>query len=171
MIQSVFSREFREQCLFRFRENYPRIEKCLNDLNDEQVWRRPNESSNSIANLILHLSGNIRQYIISSLGENPDVRERDQEFSSRNNYSKEELLDILRNTCKEAEEVMENCSESEFLRMRTVQGFDLTGVGIMIHVIEHFSYHTGQIAFYTKELLDQDLAFYGDMDLTVKNES
>ena len=54
--------------------------------------------------------------------------------------------------------------------MRSVQGFNFSGIGILVHVVEHLSYHTGQIAFYTKQLKNEQLGFYGDIDLNVKNE-
>lgn len=162
--------EFAEQIIFRLEENTPRIAKCLAELSEEEVWQRPNASSNSVGNLILHLCGNITQYIHSSLGRQADIRQRDTEFSARNSHSKQELLGQLELTIAVAVKIIQETPTAEWLRPRQVQGFDLSGIGIAIHVAEHYSYHTGQIAFWTKLLKDKDLKFYGDMDLNVLNE-
>ena len=166
----MFATEFRSQSIIRLNENTPRIEKCLALLSEEQVWQRPNNSSNSIANLILHLCGNITQYAISSLGQQLDIRQRNLEFSTAEGYNKTALVTKLQSTVAQASQVIEACPETELLRLRNVQGFELTGMGIIIHVVEHYSYHTGQVALWTKLLRDQDLGFYAGMDLEVGNE-
>ena len=60
--------------------------------------------------------------------------------------------------------------DDEMMRVRNVQGFTYTGMANIIHTIEHYSYHTGQIAFLTKLLKNKDLGFYGNMDLNIKNQ-
>lgn len=162
--------EFAEQIILRMEENTPRIEKCLAELTEAEVWQRPNDASNSIGNLILHLCGNITQYAISSLGNSADVRDRNAEFAATGGLSKTELLEKLSWTLREAVEVIRLASREEMLRVRTVQGFRMSGIGIAIHVCEHYSYHTGQIAFWTKILKNRDLGFYAGLDLTVKND-
>jgi uncharacterized damage-inducible protein DinB len=112
----------------------------------------------------------MRQYAISSLGNMKDVRERDKEFSTDGGYSRSELLDKLRNTLEEAKSIIQSTTETELLRKRKVQGYTHSGIGIIIHVTEHYSYHTGQIVFWTKLLKDKDLGFYAGIDLNVKNE-
>lgn len=147
--------------------NPPRIENCLNRLTEEQVWQKPNEVSNSIGNLILHLCGNITQYVIAGLGGAPDQRERNLEFSVNETYSKKALLEKFNQTTKASTLVLQKTEEAEFLRTRKVQGFDMTGVGIAIHVTEHYSYHVGQIALLTKLMVAEDLGFYANLDLDV----
>ncbi len=171
MIQSTFEQEFIEQSIFRLSENTPKIEKCLSILSEEEVWKRPNDSSNSIGNLILHLCGNITQYIISSMGGNEDIREREQEFSTQGGFTKKMLLDNLKSTIDEAIEVLNNLKETDLLKIRSVQGFEYTGMASVIQVVEHYSYHTGQIIFWTKLLKDMDLGFYASIDLNKKNKS
>lgn len=151
-------------------ENLPRIQKCLNELTEEQIWQRPNASSNSMGNLVLHLCGNIRQYVISSLGRQPDVRVRDEEFAAQGGYSRQELWDKLEETLQTAFHVIRNASDEEMMRVRSVQGFQQSGLAICLHVCEHLSYHTGQMAFWVKLLKDKDLAFYGNLNLNAKNE-
>ena len=161
--------EIINQSIHRIELNVPRIGKCVNELSDEEVWKKPNESSNSAGNLILHICGNMTQYIISSLGHNEDKRKRDEEFAATGGISKVELLEKLSATAKQAVEVLRNTNENELLRLRKVQGFDISGIAIIVHVVEHFSYHTGQIVFWTKMLKDKDLGFYKGMDLNKKN--
>ena len=166
-----FSKEFIEQSIIRMEENNERIQKCLAMLSEEEVWQKPNPSSNSVGNLILHLCGNITQWIIASLGKIEDKRQRDLEFSTTGGFSKAELLDKILNTVAEANQTIRNLSEAELLEKKEVQGFDYSGIGIIIHVVEHYSYHAAQIAFWTKLLKDKDLGFYEGQDLNVKNKN
>lgn len=166
-----FSAEFKAQSIAYLEANTPRIEKCLAQLSEAEIWQRSNEASNSVGNLILHLCGNITQYILSSLGGQPDQRRRDAEFAAEGGLNKQALWEKLSATTREAAHVIAQATESELLRVRSVQGFQLSGVGIVVHVVEHYSYHTGQIAFWTKELKNKDLGFYADMDLNAKNDA
>jgi len=127
-------------------------------------------NTNSIGNLILHLCGNITQYAHASLGNEKDERLRDLEFSTQGGFSKKELLEKITSVTEKAIQIIDNISEEELLRKRKVQGFDYTGISIIIHITEHFSYHVGQIAFFTKLLCDKDLGFYEDFDLNILNE-
>lgn len=162
--------EFSQQAIFRMNEFTPRIQKCLEDLSEEEVWQKPNSSSNSVANLILHLCGNITQYIISSLGQQPDQRQRNAEFEAQGGLNKAELINQLQATVEKANEIIAQQRPESLLKVRSVQGFQFSGIGIIMHVVEHYSYHTGQIAFWTKYLKNKDLGFYADMDLNAKNE-
>lgn len=164
-----FIKEFIEHSIYRVELNTPRINKCLKLLSEKDVWKRPNDQSNSIGNLILHLCGNIRQYIISSLGKSEDFRERDLEFTAEGGLTKSELQGKLEDTVGAAVNVIRNASIEELLRVRLVQGFDYSGVGVIIHVTEHYSYHTGQIAFWTKVITGSDLGFYSNVDLNIRN--
>jgi len=168
MTHSV-SREFIEQSIHYIELNTPRIEKCLKSLTEEEVWHQPNESTNSIGTLILHLCGNITQYIISSIGGKADNRERDKEFATKGGFTKAELFQKLQDTIDTAVSVIKDCSENELLKVRTVQGFSLSGIGIIVHVTEHYSYHTGQIALITKLITNKDLGFYAGLNLNTLN--
>lgn len=161
--------EFISQSIFRMEESTQRIGRCLELLPEEAIWKRPNEASNSIGNLLLHLCGNIRQYAVSSLSGMDDIRVRDAEFAAKEGYSKAELLGKLTQTVDEAKKSIIQMTPDELLRVRSVQGFALSGIGIIIHVTEHYSYHTGQIAFWTKILQEEALGFYAGVDLNVKN--
>ena len=166
-----FIKEFIAQVTHRIDENVQKLTKCLNELEESEIWKRPNQNSNSVGNIILHLCGNIRQYAISSLGHSKDVRERDREFLAEGGFSKTDLMQKFLSTIDEAKNIIQNISAEELLRKRQVQGYVHSGIGIIIHVTEHLSYHTGQIIFWTKLLKNKDLGFYAGIDLNVKNES
>ena len=162
--------EFKENSIFRMEESMRMIRLTLEQLDDKDIWKRPNTSSNSVGNLMLHLCGNISQYAISSLGNNPDVRVRDKEFNADGGYDKADLIYRLDEVVNKAKEIISSTAKEEYLRSREVQGFTMSGIGVVIHVVEHLSYHTGQIAFWTKLIKDRDLGFYQDIDLNIKNE-
>ena len=84
--------------------------------------------------------------------------------------TKTQLMEKLRSVLKESIELLRQLADEKLIKNHSVQGFDLSGIGIIIHVVEHYSYHTGQIAFYTKLLKNDDLKFYTDIDLDVKNK-
>jgi uncharacterized damage-inducible protein DinB len=163
--------EFTHQSVVHLHLNTPRIRKCFEQLSETEIWQRPNSASNSMGNLVLHLCGNIRQYIISGLGKQPDDRIRDAEFTATGGLTKVELIQKLTDTLREADKIIMNCDETTLMTPIIVQGFKMSGIGIIVHVVEHYSYHTGQIAFWTKQLRNQDLGFYDGVDLNAKNTS
>jgi len=170
MTNDQVTQQFIEQSIFRMEESSSRIRKCLDQLTEDEVWKRPNPSSNSVGNLLLHLCGNITQYILSSLGNREDKRTRDEEFAAKGGYQKEELWKKLQTTVNEAVSIIRKMDTTQITEVHSVQGFSLSGVGIIVHVVEHYSYHTGQIAFWTKQLKDKDLGFYAGVDLNKKNK-
>ena len=169
MNQSLQS-EFIQQAIHRLEENTPKIQACLGELSEQELWHRPNASSNSTGNIILHLCGNITQYILSALGNTEDKRERDKEFTSTGVLQKAELLEKLKATVSQSVKIMQSLNADDLLKRHSVQGFDLSAMGIIIHVVEHYSYHTGQIIFWTKLIKDKDLGFYSTVDLNKKNK-
>jgi uncharacterized damage-inducible protein DinB len=166
-----FLQEFVNDIIDRLDENTTKLKTCLDELAEQDVWKRPNEHSNSVGNLMLHLAGNIRQWIISSLGNAEDLREREKEFAADGGYSKPELAAKLFSTVEEAKKIIRDISTEEILKKRKVQAYFYSGVSIIIHVTEHYSYHTGQIIFWTKLLKDKDLGFYAGVNLNEKNET
>jgi len=149
---------------FLLTEYLPKIEHCLDQLTDEQIWWRPNEQSNSIGNLLLHLSGNARQWIVSGLGGQVDQRQRDKEFAEREGVSASELLTQIKGTLKEVDDVLAAFDRSKLLESLRIQGSDVTALEAVFHVTEHFSMHTGQIILLTKMLAGRDLQFYDFSD-------
>jgi uncharacterized damage-inducible protein DinB len=137
-----------------------RIEHCLGLLSEEQIWARGGENENAMGNLVLHLSGNVRQWIISGVGGAKDVRQRDSEFDARSGGSPVELAARLRAVVTEAARVIEAISEERMLERIEVQRYEVSVAEAVLHVVEHFSMHTGQILFITKMLTGGDLGFY-----------
>ena len=159
------------ESVMRINESTQKIIRCLDIIDESDIWKSPNEQLNSVGNLILHVCGNIGQYIISSLGGAEDNRDRDLEFSTKDGHTKADLLEKLTGTIQQATFVILQASEEELLNERIVQGMVHTGVGVVIHVTEHISYHTGQIIFLTKLFRNEDMGFYAKVDLNKKNES
>jgi uncharacterized damage-inducible protein DinB len=141
-------------------EYLPKIERCLEQLDDHQIWWRANPESNSVGNLVLHLCGNARQWIIAGLGGEPDKRRRDAEFAQTDVIPRRELLEILRTTLAEVEAVMTALDPETLLEKRLIQGKEVEVLHALFHVTEHFSMHTGQIILLTKLLAKTDLRFY-----------
>jgi uncharacterized damage-inducible protein DinB len=115
--------------------------------------------SNSVGNLVLHLTGNVRQWIISGLGSAPDSRQRDWEFAERGPVPRHALLNRLQDAVAEACEVIGKLSSADLLQSYSIQGFRVTGLEAVGNVSEHFAYHTGQIIFVTKLKKRKDLGF------------
>ena len=166
-----FLPEFTNAAIQYIDENTAKLKACLDELDEADTWRRPNDHSNSVGNLLLHLSGNIRQWVISSLGNIEDSRQRETEFAATGGYTRSELKEKLFSTVEEAKAIIKNMTLAEILKKRKVQGYSYSGISIVLHVTEHYSYHTGQIIFWTKLLKDKDLGFYAGVDLNVKNEN
>lgn len=162
--------EFVKNARDRMDQSNRMIGICLQSLSEDEIWNKPNDSSNSIGNLIVHLCGNITQYIISSLGNKEDLRDRDKEFSSQETLSKKTLIEKLTQVTEEAKSVVVAASIKEFIDIRPVQAYSFSGIGNVLHAVEHFSYHTGQIALLTKIMKNKELGFYQDIDLNTKNK-
>ena len=137
----------------------PRIERCLKMLSEEDIWWRPNEAANSVGNLVLHLGGNVRQWIISGLGRAPDLRDRDKEFAEQGPIPRRALIARLRKTVAEASRVLERLTRDDLARMRPIQKFEVNGLTAAFHVAEHFAFHAGQIVYVTKMRRGEDLGF------------
>lgn len=148
-----------------FEESYSRIFKCLDSLDDNQIWYAPNKNVPSIGNLVLHLCGNMRQWILSGLGHKPDNRERDKEFVPHQNIRKSELVFLMENLRVNVREVLLELPDGFTEKRITIQGFNETGLSVLTHVMEHFSYHTGQITTLAKIQQNKDLGYYGGFDL------
>ncbi len=144
----------------------PKIEHSIETLNDQQIWWRANEQSNSIGNLLLHLSGNVRQWIVCGLGGATDSRDRDSEFAQRTEIPRVELFDKLKRTVDEAVAVLGRLDSDTLLEKHRIQGLEVSALEAVLHVVEHFSMHTGQILLLAKMLADVNLNFYDFSDST-----
>jgi hypothetical protein len=142
-----------------FEKYLPRVVRCLQSLSEKEIWWRPNTASNAAGNIVLHLCGNLRQWVISGLGGAPDVRARDQEFSERGPIPRRTLIKQLKTTVREACEITDRLSAETLLQDFSIQGFRVSGLVAILHVYEHFAYHAGQITYITKLRCGQDLRF------------
>lgn len=147
-------------------ESYSKIFKCLSMLDDTSIWFSPNKNIPSIGNIILHLSGNCRQWILSGLGGQPDNRNRDEEFKPHANIRKSDLIFLMENVKTNIRYVLKDLEESQMEKIHTIQGFKLTGFSVLMHVMEHFSYHTGQITTLTKIITNKSTGYYDQFDLS-----
>ena len=145
-------------------EFLPKIEQCLEKLTDEQIWWRPNDQSNSIGNLVLHLCGNARQWIVCGVGGVTGARDRDAEFAQREILRRDELRSLLFKTKSDVDATLATFEPGRLLEMRTIQGTEGSALEAILHVVEHFSMHTGQIIMITKMLTGSDMAFYDFID-------
>ena len=137
----------------------PRIARCLAVLSEKEIWWRPHATSNSVGNLVLHLEGNVRQWILSGLGGAPDHRERDKEFAAQGPLPRRQLIGRLRKTVEEACGVLATLTAQDLAIQHSIQGFHPTGLEAVYHVTEHFAYHAGQIILVTKMRRRRDLKF------------
>ena len=136
-----------------------RIKHCVHQLNDDQIWRRSQPSLNSIGNLILHLCGNLRQWIVSGIGGAVDIRNRPAEFAERGPIPKEMLLRSLETVIAETKRALSGVDAGQLATARTIQGFDVTGIAAIFNSIPHFRGHTQEIIHITRSLLGDAYAF------------
>ena len=142
-----------------------KIEACAAVLSEDEVWRRANPATNSIGNLLLHLQGNLSQWVLEALGGIAYERHRSQEFAASRSANKAELVQGLRGVIERCQGVIRALPPAELARRRTIQGSDVDGAYVVWHVVEHMSYHTGQIVQMTKELRGPEAAieFYPEL--------
>jgi uncharacterized damage-inducible protein DinB len=136
-----------------------KIVHCIEQLSDDQFNWRPFEQHNSLANILLHLCGNLRQWIISGVGGVPDVRNRVAEFSGRARYHKDELLKKLEQTVWESDEVLAKFDIAKLTDKRRVQAFDVTVMGAIFDTVSHFVGHSQEIIYVTRLQLGQKYQF------------
>ena len=136
----------------------PKLRKFAERIAEEDLWWRPNDASNSIGNLLLHMSGNLRQWIVSGVGGAPDQRDRPSEFSGKGGQSLTELMETVETTAAEVDQTLVEVRESSLTDRITVQGQTVTRLHAIYHAIEHFGYHLGQIAYIAKLRRGEDLS-------------
>ncbi len=159
-----------ETAVAHFQESVRRVDICLAQLNEEQVWHDANKNLVSIGNLLLHLCGNITQYVLSGIGGQPDARQRDLEFTHKPDLDNATLFQQFKTVCDNACGVVASLSKERLEEQVRIQGFDHKVCSALIHVLEHLSYHVGQISFMCKLANDKDLGYYAGHDLNKTNE-
>lgn len=150
-------------------ESVPRLKKCLSQLSEAEIWYRPNEETVSVGNLVIHLCGNVRQWLLSGIGKAPDHRKREEEFTEKGPIPTDKLIADLDMVMQEVEVLLGNLTPEVMIEKHRVQGYDETGIGILMHVVEHFSYHIGQVTYYVKSSKNMDMKYYEGQDLNQTN--
>jgi hypothetical protein len=159
-VTTIFLEFSRHRLLERY---WPRLRTCVESLSEAQVWWRPNPASNSIGNLILHLNGNVRQWLVASFNREEDKRGRPAEFDAEDGIPAAELLERLGATLREAEDVLARLTEADLVAPYEIQGYHVKGLDAVYQVVEHFGMHYGQIAYITKTVCGADLGFYSQL--------
>ena len=140
-----------------------RIDSCVQKLTPEQIWMRAGANQNAVGNLLLHLNGNVRQWILHGVGGQADVRDRDAEFAAKDGAGAKELLARLRSTVEETAALVRTLPAGRLMERVGTQGYDCTVLAAIYHVVEHFAGHTFQIIYATKLCTGEDLGFYAHL--------
>jgi uncharacterized damage-inducible protein DinB len=157
------AREFIARSRFYLNEEYrTKIRRAVKAIPADLLWRRTNDQSNSVGNLLVHLEGNVRQWIMSGVGGAPDTRDRGAEFGARTGPGADELLAQLDMVLTEAERVIARLTPEDLTQRRTIQGRDVTVMAAVYSVVQHFSTHLGQIIMVAKEHSPGAIRFYED---------
>ncbi len=156
---------FLEFSRWKLLEQYwPRLRESVNSLDDEQVWWRPNPASNSVGNLLLHLNGNVTQWMVASFNREQDARNRPAEFSAREGMPTAGLVERLDATMQRTAETLARLTEADLQATYQIQGFTVSGVQAVYQVVEHFALHYGQVVYIVKQLEARDLGFTNQLD-------
>ncbi|MCW8796652.1 MAG: DinB family protein [Chlorobium sp.] len=145
-----------------------RLLKCLETIDAEKLWTDFAPNLSSPGNIVLHVIGNLNQYVLKTLGGNTVNRQRAKEFCDKPGTSRETLSEMLYTTIKECSAVIQALKNEQLTRTYTVQGIQYTGYGILIHATEHLSHHTGQFTWFCKYLFNAEIDFYKGRDLNVQ---
>ena len=154
---------FLEQSRHFLNDEYrTKLRQAVAALPADAIWWRPNDESNSVGNLLLHLAGNIRQWIVAGVGGATITRNRAAEFAARDGATRETLLADLERALDEVDRVLAGVTPARLTERAHIQGRDVTVLGAIFHVVEHFGYHLGQIVFVSKETAPGRVKFYED---------
>src|SRR4029079_14508530 len=152
---------FLERSRYYLAYEYPtKIRLAVENLDEAAIWKRPNEESNSIGNLLLHLAGNVREWIVCGIGGSSGDRNRASEFAAREGFTKSQLLSSLSSSVLGADKVLASLSDTDLDKDVTIQGRDTTIFAAIYHVVEHFSMHTCQIIMLAKIHSPGSVRFY-----------
>ena len=143
---------FLEYSIERLREHSQRIQTSLDQLTEQHIWWRGAETQNAVGNLVLHLTGNLTQWILETLGGEPPTRNRDAEFAAHGGILRDELKKRLHDVVERSTVLIQAIPEQRLQEKVTIQGDEMTVLQLVYHVVEHFALHTGQIVYATKLL-------------------
>ena len=161
--------DYKRNAIFRLEESLRMIKIAMEYTDDVLLWKTPFPNGMTLGNQLLHCCGNMTQYIITGLGNRPDNLKRNDEFREHKHLKKKDLLNKLEVAVNLSKRTIEEGTVATYIQLRSLQGFQLSGLGAVFHAVEHFSYHTGQIAFWVKQQTGKDLRFYAHHDLNQNN--
>ncbi len=167
--QPLLADEVKAKAIAVVRQSEERIAKCLSFLEEGEVWHDVNPHLVSIGNLILHLMGNLSQHVLGGLGRGAYIRHRSREFTEKPALTKAELLGRFRQVLEGVRQVIAALQSDDLTRRYVIQGRECFGVEDLIGVLEHLSYHVGQITFAVKSLKNVDVGYYAGVDLDRQN--
>jgi uncharacterized damage-inducible protein DinB len=138
----------------RLTNDYPeQIRACLRSLTDDEIWWRPNEKANAVGNLVIHLCGSNRFYLVHAIGGRDFARDRDAEFAERTRVPGTELMRRLDEMVRDCDEVLAQLTPDRMLETTDRTGKEgTTFAQILLHVSHHNAVHMGQIVYATKLL-------------------
>ena len=168
-METTLGRIFLDYSARKIEQLSERMVTCLGKLSQDQIWQRGTAAENAIGNIILHLAGNLRQWIGFGIDGRPDIRERDQEFAVRGGSDPAALIALLKDRVGDATSVLNALPEARLLENVTVQGYTMPVLEAIYHVVEHFSHHAGQVLFATKQMTGEDLNFYPHLSRRVSH--
>ncbi len=136
----------------------PKLRKITDTIAEEDVWWRPNDASNSVGNLLLHMSGSLRHWIVTGMGGAPEVRDRRSEFSANGGPSLAELMERVETTAARIDQMLADIEQVSLIERVAVGRFSVSRLHAVYHAIEHFGYHLGQIAYVAKLRTGRELS-------------
>lgn len=142
----------------------PKIRVAIQQMDEPDLWWKPNEASNSVGNLLMHLAGNVRQWMCHGIDGAPDVRKRATEFETNSGFTAHELLVVLSRAVDDACEVIDGLDDAKLQETRVIQGNAVTVLEAVYHVTHHFGMHAGQIMYISKLKTGTDLGLYQIQD-------
>ena len=152
--------DFRGYCCEKLQRNLGQIVRCAGLLTTEELWQRPNQHSNAVGNLIIHLVGNVSQWIVDGIAGEAYPRDRDAEFAQREPLDTEQIVNRLEAAVGRAIAIIMELDAESLTQRRSIQGYDVSVLRAVFHVVEHFSWHAGQIVYAAKAIRDVDLSLY-----------
>lgn len=149
-MNNVIAEEFIKECNARIESSSNRLIHCIEQLNENNIWWKPNTKMNSIGMLIIHICGSFRQWAITSINNEEDIRHRPDEFSNETQFTKSELIEKIITLKTDFCKAINKIDVSQLTEKRVVQGFDTTIIRAVFRALTHLEGHIGQIVLLTR---------------------
>jgi hypothetical protein len=149
-MENKIAKEFIAECISQVESSFKRLFHCLNQLDEKQVWWRPNPKMNSTGVLVKHVCGNVRQWVITFINNSEDKRNRPEEFINDGNLTKAELTSLASATMSDFISAVSKLDYSRLSEQKRIQGYEITLMGAIFHAVTHLDGHVGQIILLTR---------------------